>query len=281
MTVLDVTRIVEELQSSPIGHTIYHYQSVPSTMPIAHQLATQPEVRSGTLVVAEEQTAGRGRLQRRWEVPMGAGLLVSMILKPPLAISPAQLPMASGLAVCMALQQALPSLVDRIGLKWPNDLLIGDRNGAAYKVAGILVEAIYTQAELSYAIVGIGINVHQHADQLPPPQPGAYPPASLYSFLQNNTFPPCSLDRTDLLMTLCQSYASMIQTPRTSVEILQTWRSHLWTLGAQVTARTADGKAPRVSGTAIDVTDDGALIIEAEDGQRCAVSAGDVMLRSH
>ena len=84
---LDITYLTQQQHNAVVGHTIDYHHSIPSTMPLAHQLATQAATRSGTLVVADEQTAGRGRLDRRWEAPPGQALLVSIILKPPLPIS--------------------------------------------------------------------------------------------------------------------------------------------------------------------------------------------------
>ena len=78
---LDITRIAMMLHTHTVGHTIDYYQTVGSTMSFAHALATDPATRSGTLVVAEEQTMGLGRLQRHWEAPPAQAVLASLILK--------------------------------------------------------------------------------------------------------------------------------------------------------------------------------------------------------
>ncbi len=80
---LDLTRIAMSLNRSLVGHTIDYHASIPSTMHIAMELAALADTRSGTLVVAEEQTAGLGRLKRAWEAPASQALLLSLILKPP------------------------------------------------------------------------------------------------------------------------------------------------------------------------------------------------------
>ena len=96
-------------------------------MQTAHELALQPETRTGTLVVAEEQSAGQGRMQRRWEAPFAQGLLVSLILKDDqLPQNPTQVPMLAGIALVRAIVQVAPELADEIGLKWPNDVLLGE-----------------------------------------------------------------------------------------------------------------------------------------------------------
>src|SRR5215212_5351300 len=112
---LDLTRIAMSLNRSLIGHTIDYHSSLPSTMLLAMELAGQHDTRSGTLVVAEEQTAGLGRLKRSWEAPANQALLLSLILKPPhLPAHPAQLAMLAGIAVVRAILSILPDLSDEI-----------------------------------------------------------------------------------------------------------------------------------------------------------------------
>ena len=116
-SLLDLTRIAMSLNRSLVGQTIDYHSSVPSTMSIAMHLAGQPSTQSGTLVVAEEQTAGLGRLHRTWEAPMGQALLLSLVLKPPhLPANPAQLAMLAGIAVVRAILSVAPELSDEIGL---------------------------------------------------------------------------------------------------------------------------------------------------------------------
>lgn len=108
----------------------------------------------GSVFFADEQTAGRGRGDHRWQSDAGEGLYVSVLLRPKL--SPAQLPLIpliAGLAVAEAIRAVTGLVID---LRWPNDLLIGPR-----KAAGILVESKTDAAGLAFAVVGIGINVHQ------------------------------------------------------------------------------------------------------------------------
>lgn len=272
---LDLQQLTRELQHSPVGHTIDYHGSIASTMPVAHQLAAQPFTRSGAIVVAEEQTAGRGRLQRQWEAPLGEALLVSVILKAPFPFTPMQLPMLAGVATAQALEQFAPALQGQIGLKWPNDVLLGHNLDDAGKVAGILLESTFQQTEIRYAILGIGINVNQTAASLPVVQPSAPRPTSLRSYTGQ------SFDRTTLLIALCQALGEYVTADQPGVELSATWRSRLWTLGQVVSVRENLDSDPVFTGRAMDVTADGSLVVEAENGGQRIFAAGDVSIRTH
>ncbi|MEZ4870085.1 MAG: biotin--[acetyl-CoA-carboxylase] ligase [Caldilineaceae bacterium] len=299
---LDLTALKAALQDERAGHTIIHYSQVPSTMPLAHTLADAAATRTGTIVVAEEQTAGRGRLARRWEAPAGQALLVSLILKPPLPALVAQLPLLAGLVARQAIVRYLPSLTNLVGLKWPNDLLLGQRPTTAGqvfgkgsgkagekvtgkvggKVGGILIESAFRQTTPDYVIVGTGINVLQAHTALPPrPTPDAPPPVSLHSFLHETQITAPPLDRTLLLIEFCRSWSDMLRQPPLSPAILQQqWCAQLWTLGQMVSVRTvADASAPDFTGRAIEATAEGYLVVENEAGVRRTFHAGDVSLR--
>ncbi len=271
---LNLDFLTKQLHLCPIGHTIDYYQSIPSTMPVAHALAAQPATRSGTLVIAEEQTAGRGRLQRRWEAPPGQALLLSIILKPPLPVPVLLLPMLIGVAAVRALASLAPTLTGHVGIKWPNDLLVGNNMADAGKVAGILVESAFQGTEPAYVIVGIGINVNQAADSLPPAQPGAPPPTSLRLYAGT------VLDRHTVLVALCQTLGALCATPISQMLLSGEWRAHLWTLGQWVVVRERGMDDDHFSGQAVDVTATGGLVVEDSQGQRRLFSAGDVTVRT-
>jgi BirA family biotin operon repressor/biotin-[acetyl-CoA-carboxylase] ligase len=279
---LDWERLKHHLSELPVGHTIHYYQQAPSTMPIAHQLAGTAGIRSGTVVLAEEQTAGRGRLERRWEAPNGQALLMSVIFKPPWSLPFVQLPMLVGVALVRALEKWEPRLQGQVGLKWPNDLLLGKRRQAAGKVAGILIESAWQGDQPAYAIVGIGININQLAADLPLAQAGAPSPTSVRLYLQevasNNQPEPTLLDRNGVLLALCTSLSHLIQeTTRDPRKLVREWRTHLWTLGTAVSV-LADG-LPLWHGQAVEVTEEGNLLVEATHGEQRAFAAGDVTIR--
>ncbi|QHT60567.1 biotin--[acetyl-CoA-carboxylase] ligase [Paenibacillus lycopersici] len=137
------------------------FDEVDSTQNIAHRLAEDgaPE---GTLVIAEQQTNGRGRMGRKWVSPAGKGIWMSFVLRPgmPIHFAP-QLTLLTAVALCRALRAAAQPL--DIGIKWPNDLLIGGK-----KISGILLESTAEEERLRYVIAGVGISVNLTADDYPP-----------------------------------------------------------------------------------------------------------------
>ena len=277
---LDLEALRATLHGAPIGHTIHYHSSVTSTMPLAHALAADPTVRSGTIVVAEEQTAGRGRLQRRWETPPGTALLVSLLLKAPLPVEPTQVPMVAGLALVQACISWQPQLAGQVGLKWPNDLLLGRDPRRPAKVAGILVESSYRGSEVGHVVAGMGLNVLQMPEQLPQALPDAPPPTSLRHFLttQMESTANAHWDRTALLIALCRAWAELLQ-PAQQPLLVDKWRAHLWTLGQPVAVH-GQGGAGVIYGVAVDINGVGHLVVEEPTGQRHTFAAGDVSLRS-
>lgn len=284
---LDLVRLRHALEHSPIGHTITYYERVESTMPLAHHHASDPATGSGTIIVADEQTAGRGRHTRRWETPPRQALLTSLILKTPLPIAPHEIPMAAGLAVVDAVIRCRPELEGQVGLKWPNDLLLGSSMMSAQKFGGTLIEGSFYGADANYFIVGTGINVLQDEDTLPQALPGAPTATSLRCYLATNLAtmesgaPDCS--RTELLIALCRAWAELLSCTGHPSLLFARWRSALWTLGHQVTLYQGMGNStPQqqiITGEAIDVTAEGHLLIRDATGNTHRFAAGDVSVR--
>jgi BirA family biotin operon repressor/biotin-[acetyl-CoA-carboxylase] ligase len=254
MTFFDYRSVENALAGCRWGHTLFTYESIGSTMDRARELAHKraPE---GTLVIAAEQTEGRGRLNRAWISPSGS-LSLSLLLYP----SPEKMPyltMLTGLAVAEAIE-SVPKL--KADLKWPNDVLIGGK-----KVAGILVESGVVK-DRSFAVVGIGINVNVDLACFPDI-------ASIATSLSGESGGP--VDALLLLRSLIDE-AESLYTAFDPTPLRALWRKRLITLGRQVKATSGDTV---IEGTAIDVAGDGALIIRQNDGTECTVVAGDVTLR--
>ena len=150
--------IERALGKSRFGAAVRYESSVDSTNRLARELGRQGAV-DGLVVLAEEQTAGRGRRQRNWVSPAGKGIYLSVLLRPeaPPALAGAAAQLVAGIAVAEALAAyAVTSLM----LRWPNDCYGGDR-----KLAGVLVESEITGGTLDFLVCGIGINVnHQDGD---------------------------------------------------------------------------------------------------------------------
>jgi BirA family transcriptional regulator, biotin operon repressor / biotin---[acetyl-CoA-carboxylase] ligase len=274
---LNLDLMAAALQNSPFGHTVDIHDSLPSTMAQAHRLAGEgrpDDLRSGIVVVAEEQTAGRGRLHRRWEAAHGQALLVSIVVAGPhLPDRPAQLPMVAGLAGLSALEAILPDLAGHLWLKWPNDLLLGQDAACPGKVGGILVESVYRGDCPDYAILGIGINVNQAPETLPPARPGGPPPTSVCRMTRH------PVHREPILVALCRELNRLLAAPDrpTPARIHAGWQARLHTLGRPVRVRLAEGRPPHVlAGTALETTVDGHLVVQDDAGRRHLVAAGDV-----
>lgn len=147
------------LKSRTMGVDIHSFKTIGSTNEVAKRMA-ESNFPEGTLVIAEKQTKGRGRLGRSWHSPSGKGLYFSIILRPKLTFERLlALSLVAGLAVCRAID-GFTGLT--ASLKWPNDCLINGK-----KVAGILVELTAELDQVSYAIMGVGINVNTSKKDFP------------------------------------------------------------------------------------------------------------------
>ncbi|GAA1787336.1 biotin--[acetyl-CoA-carboxylase] ligase [Luedemannella flava] len=229
----------------------------------------------GLVIVAEQQDAGRGRLGRTWVSPPRAGLAVSVLLRPAAPIARwGWLPLLAGVALAEAVGRV--GVVDAV-LKWPNDLLVrsataSDLVGPGYgKCAGLLAEMVPGGA----VVLGIGLNVHQRVDELPPPaELGALPPVSLALAGALCT------DRDPLLRALLRSLAtwysrwSAADGDPVASGVREAYLRGCVTLGADVRVSLPDGAT--VAGRASDVDLDGRLVVVDATGDRRAVAAGDV-----
>ncbi len=156
---LSMGHVTQRTENTMFGHSFRYHDEIESTNLEAKALALKgaPE---GTVVVAEAQTAGRGRLGRRWTSPAGKGLLFSVILRPTLPMSEAHLlTIVAATAAAEAIEKHVPA---RVAIKWPNDLFIADR-----KVGGILMEVSGEQDEVDWVVLGIGLNVNTEFSELP------------------------------------------------------------------------------------------------------------------
>ena len=245
----------------PIGHRVYWIESTASTNDVAAHLG-ESGAEEGTTVVAEQQTAGRGRHGRVWFSPPGAGLYVSVIVRPGMELAndenpAALLTIASGVAIAEAVR-AVTGLPAEI--KWPNDVLVGGR-----KLAGILAEAAVQAGALQFIVVGFGVNL----------RPAAYPAglASRATSIEAESTRPAdrALVLAEILAALGERYADL-RAGRFDA-ILSAWRQLASSLpGARV---EWDSPAGVVRGRAQDIDRHGALLVRV--GERIErLIAGDV-----
>jgi BirA family biotin operon repressor/biotin-[acetyl-CoA-carboxylase] ligase len=215
----------------------------------------------GLVVVTEHQTAGRGRLDRSWETPARSALTFSVLLRP---TAPTRswpwLPLLAGYAV----DKALKAAGFEAGVKWPNDVLIGDR-----KVAGILVERVETD-QGPCAVVGIGINVGLGADELPVPTA-----TSLAIEADGGPVPDRTALLVDVLASLREAYdAWQAGGDLAGMRLAESYADACVTVGREVRVDLPDGSVLTGMATAIDPS--GHLVVAGPDRQ-VAVAAGDVV----
>ncbi len=257
MTAPFAGRVAAALADLPFIRRIHCYDELPSTSDYARSLAAQaPADRlHGVLVIADFQTAGRGRHRRAWAAPRGRALLFSLLLDPAQTPGLTWLPMAAAVALCDAVPTVAPGVSPRI--KYPNDVLVGGR-----KVAGILVEQA-GPSQAPCAVVGVGINVNQSAEELPP---GTRVPPTSLALARG-----APLDRMALLAAVLGGMASHCL-PGTA-GLLARANALCDTVGRMVEVHTTGGI---VAGTAMSVGPDGALMVRTESGIQQAVTGGDV-----
>ena len=247
------------LATRRVGRPVLHYDRVPSTMPLASELAAAG-AEDGTTILAEEQTAGRGRRGRAWVAPRGSAILCSIVFRPPLAPDGLFALAASvGLGICAGIERAT-SL--RPLVKWPNDLLLGGR-----KLAGLLVTSRLAGGSLDHAVAGFGLNVNLRPEEVPA---GGLAATSLAAELGR------PVDRLALLAAVLEGIdAAYDLLWRGELDRLHAaWRARLAGRGETIRVETEGGT---VEGIFEDVDADGALRVAGAEGP-VRLLAGDVIL---
>ncbi len=253
--------LLHQLNSSRFGHPLYVYQQIGSTNDEAKLLAENgaPE---GLLIVAEEQTAGRGRGGRAWLTPPGGALAFSLVLRPALsAEQAARLVMLAGVAVCEAIEQTTAA---RPQLKWPNDVLLNGK-----KLAGLLAESALRGEALEYAVLGVGLNV----SWAPAPEQVDFPATSLQAETGHE------VDRAKLLRAILarlEARYAQLNDEATFTALFADWRVRLTLLGQPAELRL---ETETLVGVAEDVAPDGALLFRLSSGETRRVLAGNLHLR--
>ncbi|MFH8464423.1 biotin--[acetyl-CoA-carboxylase] ligase [Streptomyces sp. NPDC017991] len=227
-------------------------------------LAADGRAAEGTVLIAEEQDAGRGRLDRRWTAPARSGLFFSVLLKP--TGVPVErwgwLPLLAGVAMATGLSRSAG--VDT-ALKWPNDLLV-TVEGAERKVGGILAE----RAGADAVVVGIGINVTLRADELPVPGAGSLALAGA-----------ATTDRDTILRTVLRSLEQWFEKWRSvggdpaASGLQDTYAAGCATLGREVRAELPGDTS--ITGEAVALDGDGRLVLATAEGVQQPVGAGDIV----
>ncbi|UCC33517.1 MAG: biotin--[acetyl-CoA-carboxylase] ligase [Candidatus Bathyarchaeota archaeon] len=255
-------KIKKGLKTDLIGQRIQHFTEATSTNDIAKKLASKG-AEEGTVVISETQTLGRGRLSRRWASPRG-GIWLSTVLRP--QIKPKEAPKLTLVAAVVVAQTIKEIFGLNAEIKWPNDVLIKGR-----KVCGILTETSIKGETIDFAVVGIGINANTSLDSFPERLRGTL--TSLKKELGEE------IDREDFLRALFEKlehYYRLLEEEKFDL-ILQEWRSLGGFLGQHVEVISLDEK---IVGQAVDVNQNGKLVIKLEDGSERKVTVGDVIIRT-
>ncbi|MFH1638998.1 MAG: biotin--[acetyl-CoA-carboxylase] ligase [Chloroflexota bacterium] len=255
---LSSASITDGLETGFIGQRVLYYSSVTSTMDVARR-AAQKKAPEGTVVIADEQTLGRGRIKRAWLTPPGSSIAMSLILYPAVAYLP-YLIMVASLSVLRGIKSTT-GLQPQI--KWPNDVLIDGK-----KVCGILIENAVRGNTVDYAIIGIGINVNLNVADFPEIAAVA---TSLSRELGADVSRPGIV--RGVLVEMEKLYRALGQ----ENDVFQEWRDNLVTLGKRVRV-SADSFVH--DGIAESVSPDGSLHLRTQDGSLIRVLAEDVTLRA-
>ena len=259
MTKIDVENVKTMVsQNKIIGKDIFYFIKTKSTMDEAHK-AVSKQIGEGSVFIAEEQTAGRGRFKRKWISDQGANLTFSILLKP--EISKMRL---INMATALAISSGIHLITGiKTTLKWPNDVRINKK-----KVAGILIESGYDKENNLYMVVGIGINVNMRIDEHSEIKSFA---TSLSNELGEE------VERINLFVSILNSIDAYYQKLDCSDEIRTEWINLLDTLGTEINFLVGESI---VVGHAESVDEDGNLIIRKKDGEIAVFSAGEVTLQT-
>jgi len=260
---LSVEALRKRLGSALVGRQLFLFGELPSTNTALRDLARQGAV-EGTVVVADAQTAGRGRFDRPWYSPPGVNLYVSVLFRP--TFHPREATRFSFIA-SLALSDALAKLGLLPAIKWPNDVLL-----AGKKVAGTFVECATRGDEIDFLILGMGVNVNVEVATLRE----ALGPAGLYatsiraivgSEVDRNILGAAYLDRLD---AWAARYRAEGAEP-----ILTAWRDRDIVTGSRIEAR---GTAAAVTGRALGVDGLGHLVLEVSPGRRVTVLSDQIRI---
>lgn len=235
---------------SSFGRPRRHLRLAESTNDVARALA-EAGAPTGTVVTADEQSAGRGRSGRRWSAPAGTALLASVVLAP-LDEHHALLPLAAPVAVCEAIEALAPV---ECHVKWPNDVWIAER-----KVAGVLIEA----RPPDWAVIGIGVNLAIADDAFPANL--RWPATSVGHGVEGDT----------MLDALCERLGSWVGASAEETVAAFSVRDGL--RGRRVAWQGAGGAEASGAGVAAGIDERGNLLVEVDSGGRAALGAGEVQL---
>lgn len=245
------------------GKKITYKSSVKSTQEIAHSLARDGAA-EGSIVLADEQTGGRGRLGRAWQSPAGTGVWMSLILKP-------NIPLQKAPQLTLLIAVAASKAIERVSgleaaIKWPNDILINGK-----KTAGILTELQAEADSIHSVIVGIGMNVNQESEHF---SDEIAQIATSLAIEGGQTY-----KRAEVIGVLLQEietlYHQYLEQGFGVIKLL--WEARAFSLGKRITARSVTGS---ITGYAKGITEEGVLLLEDDTGKVHSIYSADIEIPS-
>ncbi|MBI5633696.1 MAG: biotin--[acetyl-CoA-carboxylase] ligase [Nitrospirae bacterium] len=234
--------------------------SVESTNDVAMSLAAKGGIFPGTVIVADHQTRGKGRLGRTWESPAGKNIYLSLIIRPELEPrDTTMLTILAAVAGALALQRSCNIAVS---IKWPNDLVISDK-----KLGGILTEVRADPDRVAVAVIGIGINVNMNSRNLPEAIRDTATSVRIVTGKNHQ--------RNEIIIQLLGEFEKWFSILKKEGKkpLLDAWRNNSSTLGRKVNVVMRD---VTWSGIAEDIDDSGMLILKMRSGERKTISTGDI-----
>jgi len=252
--------IQPKLRTQLVGKNMIHFDDIPSSNNEAKKIAREGAP-DGTVVVAEAQSTGKGRLSRGWYSPAQKGIWFSVIFRPDFL--PQEAPKCT-LMAAVAVARAMKDMRFPVGIKWPNDILCEGK-----KLVGILTEMSAEMERVNYVVIGTGINVNLSPEDFPEEVRDI---ATSLSIIRGK-----KVDRTELFIRILEAFDELYLNVEKSGfgAVLDEWRQYSVTLGQEV---NVIGVKETFAGTAADIDEDGALLIDTPEGRR-RVLAGDVSIR--
>lgn len=245
--------VLKDLNTRIVGHNILYFRTLPSTMDFARRLAGEGAL-EGTVILCDEQTEGRGRQGRKWFASPYSGILLSVIFRPTLAQLP-QLNMLASLAIVLTIEKVAGT---KSTIKWPNDVLMNGK-----KVAGILMENVFSGEALQAAIMGVGLNISLDVT--------AYPEiATIATSLSAETGR--DFNRDDILRTLLEEIDSLYHVIKRSEDVYHRWLAHVDTVGKMVRIKTGESVE---EGLAQSVNPDGSITLRRANGSLVTIATGE------
>ena len=256
--------IIRDLKTEVIGKRVYYFEEIDSTQGFAEQIASDKK-ENGTIIIAEKQTSGKGRLSRKWMSPKG-GIWFSLIIHPKFDVSSSTLvPIASAVALSKSIKSVLGVKTE---VKWPNDITMNGK-----KVAGMLVDASFQANNIDYLILGIGINFDIDAKKLEKrlsKTPNFY---GINSLRKKGDETPPKLLLKEFLIQLEKNLSYLDNDEKS--KIVKEWTKRAVGIGKKITINTSNGK---ISGISKGIDNDGALRLKTSKEMK-RIFVGDVVLK--